>query len=131
MELRSLSILVFAAVLGSVPLFARPLPQNGKGDSSPRTVRVGGDIKPPVKVRGSAPVYPTIAKQTRVQGVVILEATIGTEGKVKDVKVVRSSKVFDDAAVSAVRTWEYKPTMVDGQPVQVIVTIPVNFTLEN
>lgn len=92
---------------------------------------MGGDIKPPAKVRGSAPIYPPVAKQARAQGVVILEATIGTEGKVKDVKVVRSAKLFDDAAIAAVRTWEYKPTMVDGQPVQVILTIPVNFTLEN
>ena len=130
--MRCLAVLLIAASLASGPLSATPTPQaGGKTDSSPRTVRVGGDIKPPAKVRGSAPIYPPVAKQARAQGVVILEATIGTEGKVKDVKVVRSAKLFDDAAIAAVRTWEYKPTMVDGQPVQVILTIPVNFTLEN
>jgi protein TonB len=129
---RFLTELLMAAILGFGPLSASPTPQGGsKTDSSPKTVRVGGDIKPPLKVKGVAPLYPTMAKQSRIQGVVILEATIGTDGKVKEVKVARSAKFFDDAAVSAVRNWEYKPTMVDGQAVQVIITIPVNFTLDN
>ncbi len=129
MELRSLTILVFAAVIFG-PLSAIAIPQAGKGDS-PKTVRVGGDVKPPLKIRGAAPVYPAVAKQARKQGVVILEATIGTDGKVKEVKVARSAALFDDAAMAAVRTWEYKPTVIDGQPVQVILTVPVNFSLEN
>ena len=130
--MRYLVVSLMAVMLASGLLSASPEPQgSGKNDSSVKTVRVGGDIKPPAKVRGSPPVYPAVAKQARAQGVVILEATIGTDGKIKDVKVERSAKLFDDAAVAAVRTWEYKPTMVDGQPVQVILTIPVNFTLEN
>lgn len=124
----SLRAFLIAAILASIHLAAAPAPQGGKAE--PKTVRVGGDVKPPVKLRGAAPVYPAVAKQARAQGVVILEATIGTDGKVKEVKVERSSKLFDDAAVAAVRTWEYKPTVVDGQPVQVIVTVPVNFTLD-
>lgn len=128
--MRSLTVLLITVMLASVPLAASPEPQGGKADSSAKTVRVGGDVKPPAKVRGAAPVYPAVAKQARAQGVVILEATIGTDGKVKEVKVERSSKLFDDAAVAAVRTWEYKPTVLDGQPVQVILTIPVNFTLD-
>jgi len=96
---------------------------------SPQTVRVGGDVKPPLKVKNVDPVYPRLALSGKIQGVVILEATIGTDGKVKDVKVVKSLKLLDDAAVTAVREWEYKPTVINGHPVQVIMTIPVNFTL--
>ena len=65
-----------------------------------------------------------------MQGVIILEVTIGTDGKVKDIKVIRSLPLLADAAVAAVRGWEYRPTMVDGKAVQVITTIPVNFALQ-
>jgi periplasmic protein TonB len=114
----------FLAGLFQVTAFA----QSGATDS-PQTVRVGGDVRPPLKVKNVDPVYPRLALSGKVQGVVILEATIGTDGKVKDVKVVKSLKLLDDAAVTAVREWEYKPTVINGHPVQVIMTIPVNFTL--
>jgi len=125
-KMRFVIVALIAASLAAIPLFAIPAPQG----ASPPTVRVGGDIKPPVKVKGAAPVYPDVAKRARVEGVVILEATIGTDGKVKDVKVIRSVKVLEGAAVDAVRTWEFKPTVVNGQAVQVITTIPVNFSLD-
>jgi TonB family protein len=117
--------LLVAACLGARPLAATPVPQG----NTPATVRVGGDVKPPLKTKTVAPVYPPIAVAAHTEGVVILEATIGTDGKVKDVKVVRSIKTLDDAAMDAVRRWEFKPTVIDGKPVQVIMTIPVNFTL--
>jgi protein TonB len=124
MKLAALALIAASIAAGS--LFAIPTPQG----SSPPTVRVGGDIKPPVKTKNVAPIYPPYAKQTRTQGVVMLDVTIGTDGKVKDIKVLRSVKELDDAAVTAVRGWEFKPTMVNGQAVQVITTIPVIFTLE-
>ena len=112
----------------SASLYARPLPQSAdKKDLAVPTVRVGGDVKPPVKTKNVAPVYPPVALQLRVQGVVILEVTIGTDGKVRDVKVARSVNLLDSAAVQAVRGWEYKPTIVNGQPVQVIMTVPIVF----
>ena len=120
MRLAVLVLITAAVSAGS--LFATPAPQ--------QTVRVGGDIKPPVKVKGEPPVYPAAAKLAHIQGVVILEATIGTDGKVKDVKVIRSVKLLDDAAMTTVRSWEFKPTIVGGQAVQVITTIPINFTLD-
>jgi TonB family protein len=120
--------LIFCGILtaGSLPAHAAR-----QGDSSPQTVHVGGDIKPPLKTKNVPPVYPSFAAQAHIQGVVILEATIGTNGKVKDIKVLRSIKELDDAAIKAVRAWEYKPTLVNGQGVQVILTIPVNFNLDN
>jgi protein TonB len=74
-------------------------------------------------------VYPPIAQSARVQGVVILEAVIGPTGKVQDVKVLRSIPLLDQAAIDAVRQWEYTPTTLNGVPVPVIMTVTVNFTL--
>ena len=122
MRLASALFVVLSFLAG--PLLSAPAPQ-----VAPETVRVGGDIKPPLKVKNVPPVYPQIAITSHTQGVVILEATIGTDGKVKDTKVIRSIKQLDDAAVTAVRAWEYKPTLVSGKAVQVIMTIPVNFPL--
>lgn len=91
-------------------------------------VRVGGNIRPPVKVKDVPPVYPAVAKAAKVSGVVVLEATVGPDGRVTDTRVVRSIPLLDQAAIDAVQQWEYKPTMVKGQAVPVIVTISVNFT---
>jgi protein TonB len=125
--MRLLPALLMAASLITAPLFATP-----QKNDSPPTVRVGGDIKPPVKVKNVPPVYPPAARQMRAQGSVIIEATIGVDGKVKDTKVVRSANnvLLDNAAVAAVREWEFKPTVSNGQPVQVIATLPVNFSLD-
>lgn len=93
-------------------------------------VRVGGAVKPPPRTKGVSPVYPPAARQARVQGVVILEVTVGVDGKVKTTKVLKSVPQLDAAAGDAVKKWEYKPTLVDGKPTAVIMTVPVNFTLE-
>ena len=92
-------------------------------------VRVGGAIKPPVKTRDVAPQYPSIAQSARVQGVVIIEATIGPDGLVQDARVLRSIPLLDNAALDAVRQWEFSPTLLNGVPVPVIMTVTVNFTL--
>lgn len=91
-------------------------------------VRVGGQIKAPTKIKDVKPVYPAIAQSARVAGVVTIEATIGFDGKVVDAKVVRSSPLLDQAALDAVRQWEYTPTLLNGVPVSVLVTVTVNFT---
>lgn len=70
-----------------------------------------------------------IAQRARVQGVVIIEATIGTDGSVQEAMVLRSIPLLDDAALDAVRQWKYKPTLVNGEPVPVIVKVTVNFSL--
>ena len=92
-------------------------------------VRVGGQIKAPSKLSNSAPVYPAMAKQARVEGTVILEATISAQGRVTDVKVLRGIPLLDNAAVDAVRQWHYSPTRLNGTPVPVIMTVTVNFRL--
>jgi periplasmic protein TonB len=92
-------------------------------------VRVGGNIKEPKKLRNIPPVYPDVAKQARVQGVVVLEATIDTSGRVDNVRVLRGIPLLNEAAVDAVKKWVYSPTMLNGTPVPVIMTVTVNFTL--
>ena len=80
----------------------------------------------PIYVR---PQYPSIAQSARVQGVVIIEATIGPNGRVADARVLRSIPLLDAAALDAVRQWEFSPTLLNGVPVPVIMTVTVNFTL--
>ena len=91
-------------------------------------VRPGGRIMEPKKIKDVQPVYPAIAQSARVSGVVTIEATIGSDGKVVDAKVVRSIPLLDQAALDAVRQWEYLPTMLNGVPVPVLVTVTINFT---
>jgi len=90
-------------------------------------VRVGGKIKPPTKIKDVQPVYPAIAQSARVQGAVIIDATIGPDGKVIDAKVVRSVPMLDQAALDAVQQWEYTPTLLNGVPVPVVITVTINF----
>ena len=92
-------------------------------------VRVGGNIIAPTKTKNIDPVYPAVAQAARVSGVVILEAVIGPDGRVTNVNILRSVPLLDDAAVAAVRQWEYTPTLLNGVPVPVIMTVTVNFQL--
>jgi protein TonB len=95
----------------------------------PEPVRVGGNIQAPTKVTNVDPRYPPVAQAARVQGVVILEAVIGPDGRVTDVKVLRSVPLLDEAAIDAVRQWAYTPTLLNGVAVPVIMTVTVNFQL--
>src|SRR5688572_20101224 len=103
----------------------------GLPDAPPpaQAVRVGGQIKEPKQLKRVQPVYPDIAKQARVQGVVILECTISPQGKVTDVKVLRGIPLLDASAIEAVKQWVYSPTLLNGVPVPVIMTVTVNFRL--
>jgi periplasmic protein TonB len=114
---------VVGGIPGGVPEAPPPPPP------PPAPVRVGGNIQAPKKVKDVNPVYPPIAQSARVQGVVILEATIGPNGNVQDVRVLRSIPLLDAAAIEAVKQWSYTPTLLNGVPVPVIMTVTVNFTL--
>jgi protein TonB len=101
---------------------APPLPQ--------QPVRPGGNIRAPQKVYNVAPIYPPIAQAARVSGVVIVEALIAEDGSIRDVKVLRSVPLLDAPALEAVRQWRFTPTLLNGVPVQVIMTVTVTFTLK-
>jgi TonB family protein len=94
-------------------------------------VRVGGNVPPPKKVKDVRPAYPAVAQSARVQGVVIIEATIGPDGHVQEARVLRSIPLLDASALEAVRQWEFTPTMLNGVPVPVIMTVTVNYTLQD
>jgi len=91
-------------------------------------VRVGGGIQPPTKIRDVKPVYPPIARQAGVTGVVILEVVIDTDGNVAEARVLRSIPLLDQAALDAVKDWKYVPTQMNGATIPVILTLTVNFT---
>jgi protein TonB len=93
-------------------------------------VRVGGDIKEPKKIKDVKPVYPEAAKAAGVQGIVIIEAIIGTDGTVNEAKVLRPVPELEKAAIDAVMQWKYTPTLLNGEAVEVIMTVTVTFTLQ-
>ena len=95
----------------------------------PEPVRVGGTIRQPMKIGGNDPVYPQFAILSKTQGTVIIEATIGPDGHVVNAHVLRSVPLLDQAALEAVRSWQYTPTLLNGVPVPVIMTVTVTFTL--
>ena len=75
------------------------------------------------------PIYPPVAKTTRVQGTVRFNATIGTNGQIRNLQIVSGPAQLRQAASDAVRQWVYKPMTRNGQPVEVVTQIDVNFTL--
>jgi protein TonB len=95
-----------------------------------KPIRPGGDIRPPAKTRHVAPIYPAIARQNGVQGTVMLEAVINEAGRVRDVRVLRSIPLLDAAAIEAVKQWQFTPTLLNGQPVPVLMTVTVAFQLK-
>ncbi len=98
---------------------------------APKTpLRLGGDIRAPRRVRDVAPVYPAIARNNGIRGMVILEAVIAEDGRVRDVRVLRSIQLLDQAAIDAVRQWRFTPTLLNGVPVPIVMTVTVNFELQ-
>ena len=94
-----------------------------------KPVQTGGDIRPPAKTKHVAPIYPSIARQNGVQGTVILEAIISEDGAVRDLRILRSIPLLDNAAMDAVRQWQVTPTLLNGQRVPVLMTVTVAFKL--
>jgi TonB family protein len=98
------------------------------GDSS-KPIRVGGEAQEEKLVKKVTPVYPKEAKQKHVQGKVVLDVTISKEGHVTSVEVVSGPTELVQSAVDAVKQWEYRPTLLNGQPVEVTSNVWVNYTL--
>jgi protein TonB len=96
----------------------------------PPPMRLHSGMKAPAKTVDVAPIYPMIAKQAHIQGVVILEAVLDAQGQVESVRVLRSIPQLDRAAVEAVQQWHFTPARLNGQAVPVVMTVTVNFTLQ-
>ena len=114
------------AAVGAPSGVALPVPP---APAPPEPVRPGGRVREPRRIVDVPPVYPQIAIAARKEGVVILEALIDEEGRVEGVKVLRSEPLLDAAAVQAVRRWRYTPTLLNGVPVPVLMTVTVRFSL--
>jgi protein TonB len=91
--------------------------------------RIGGNVMAANLIRKVEPVYPPLAKSARVQGTVEFTAVISKDGNIENLQLVRGHPLLVNAAKEAVLQWKYKPTLLNGQPVQVITDIIVNFTL--
>ncbi len=105
----------------------RPQVDAPKPPSAP--LRVGGDVQMAMLLRKVIPEYPNLARSARISGVVHLIGTIGKDGKIQNLQLVSGHPLLARAALEAVRQWVYKPTLLNGNPVEVIAPIDVNFTL--
>ncbi|HEX3745373.1 MAG TPA: energy transducer TonB [Bryobacteraceae bacterium] len=124
---------VLGGIIGSVPSAAPPPPPPpppvAKKVETPQRIRVGGNVQSAMIIRKTSPVYPQLAKSARVQGVVHLAAVIAKDGTIQELHSLGGPALLIQAAMDAVKTWVYRPTMLNGEPVQVETTIDVNFTL--
>jgi TonB family protein len=118
---------VIGAVVGALPMVPPPPPP--PPDVLARRAALAG--KEPKRIKHVPPVYPPIAQSARVQGVVIVEATIGSDGKVTDARIGRSIPLLDQAALDAVRQWEFEPTVLNGEAIPVTMSVLVQFTLSD
>jgi protein TonB len=109
----------FAAEIPPPPPPPRPVPRG--------PIRIGGQIQQPTLVHRVDPVYPAIAISAGIEGTVILEAIVDEEGRVENLKVLRSNGVLDRPALEAVRQWRYSPVLLDGRPEKFILTVVVSF----
>jgi len=119
---------VLGGVLGGVGT-APPPPPPPKKAAPTGPVQIGGRVAEANLIRKVQPVYPPLAKSARVQGTVEFTATISKEGNIENLTLVRGHPLLVNAAKEAVQQWKYKPTLLNGQPVEVITDIIVNFTL--
>ncbi|PYV20551.1 MAG: energy transducer TonB, partial [Acidobacteria bacterium] len=92
-------------------------------------IRVGGQVESAKLIFKPQPEYPPLAKMARIQGTVRLEAIISKDGTIQDLKVIQGHPLLVKAALEAVQRWRYQPTLLNGDPVEVVTEIDVNYTL--
>jgi len=124
---------VIGGIIGSVPTAAPPPPPPPKADApkpaTPQRIRVGGNVQAAKIVRQPKPIYPPLAKQARISGVVRFNAVIGKDGTIQNLQLVSGHPLLVQSAQDAVKQWVYQPTLLNGEPVEVVTQIDVNFTL--
>ncbi|MBZ5698225.1 MAG: energy transducer TonB [Acidobacteriia bacterium] len=96
---------------------------------APARIKQGGNVTAALIINQTRPVYPPLARQARIQGSVILHAIIDKDGKVAELQVVSGHPLLVQAALDAVKQWLYKPTLLNGDPVEVDTTITVTFSM--
>ena len=121
-------------VLGSILSSAAampPPPPPPPSATTPKRIRVGGQVEQAKLIFKPMPEYPQLAKVARIQGVVRLEAIISRDGTVQDLKVLSGHPLLVKSALEAVQRWRYQPTLLNGEPVEIITEVDVNFSLAN
>ncbi len=120
---------VIGGIVSSTPVAAPPPPPPPPKVETPHRITVGGNVQSAKAISRPSPVYPQLARQARIQGIVRLEAVIDEQGRITDLKVISGHPLLVQSALDAVRQWRYQPTILNNVPVQVATTIDVNFTL--
>jgi periplasmic protein TonB len=119
-------------VIGDPPGLASPRLQPPSIPHAPpvtQPLRIGGEVQQANLISQLKPQYPALAKQARIQGAVVLEAVISRSGTIVNLKVISGHPLLIQGALEAVRQWRYKPTLLNNEPVEVLTTITVNFSL--
>jgi len=123
---------VIGGIISAAPVAAPPPPPpkvEAQKQKEVQRIRVGGNVQQAKLIRQPKPVYPPLAKQARIQGVVRLQAIIGSDGTIRNLQVITGHPLLIPSALEAVKQWAYHPTLLNGEPVEVITQIDVNFTL--
>ena len=97
--------------------------------AAPKKVNISAGVAVGLLIQKTIPVYPPIAKAARVSGTVVLQATISKQGTIENLHVVSGPAMLQQAALDAVRTWRYRPYLLNNEPVEVDTTVNVIFTL--
>ena len=97
--------------------------------ATPQRVRVSSGVSTGLLIRKVPPTYPPLARQARIQGVVVLQAQISNEGNIQNLQLISGHPMLAPAAIEAVKQWKYKPYLLNGEPVEVDTQVQVNFTL--
>jgi len=120
---------IVGGVVGGLPEAPPPPPPPPPAAKKP--VRIGGKIQQPLLVKRVEPEYPQIAANAHIQGVVILEASVGEDGSVTDVTLLRSANpLLDREAMIAVKQWKYSPLVLNGIRVPFVLTVTLSFFLQ-
>jgi protein TonB len=98
--------------------------------AAPTRIKIGSGVKPPELVHRVEPVYPPLARQSRISGVVELEGVIGVDGRIRELHVKSGHPLLVRAAMDAVAQWVFRPTLLDGEPVEIIDMVVVRFNLQ-
>ena len=125
---------VLGGIVGGIPAAAPPPPPPPKKEEPKKPtgpMRVGGNVQAANLIKKITPVYPPLAKSARVQGTVRFTAIIGKDGTIQNLQMVSGHPLLVPAATEAVKQWVYRPTMLNGEAVEVITQIDVNFTLSS
>jgi len=113
---------VMGSILSSTPVAAPKI-------ATPTRVRVSSGVSTGLLIRKVPPTYPPLARQARIQGVVILQAQISKDGTIQNLQLISGHPMLAPAVIEAVKQWRYKPYLLNGEPVEVDTQVQVNFTL--